>query len=216
MAAAGIGVLGCEQESLLPHYAMDQTDSSHPGYRRTTLTSGSTVYVSDYEEYPFQSMSMTFTDVVGHVGSGEDRGDVAAVDGQDPNSYVVINEGMYPDGIYRNIKTPPFNWRTAKFQTMGFAHPVGPGAQKTTTDPALINEVLSVLRDGSTVTLPVSVNITNADLGNLLLTSKQLPGLYFGPFVYMDKTGGIYLTYHVAVPEWRAAGPLLSKWVTAK
>ena len=216
LAIACLSLLGCGRSDSLPVYTMDQTDSSHHGYRRTTLTSGSTVYVNDYQEYTLQLMIIGTSNVVGHVGSGEGQGNLDEVIGQNASNYVFIDEGMYPDGVYRNIKTPPFDWRTAKFQWMRFARPDGPAAQKTTTDPALMAEVLTTLRDDKIVTLSSSVNSTNANVYSLLLTTDQLPGMFFGPFVYMDKTGPIYLTYNIFVPEWHAAGPLLSAWVQTR
>ena len=38
-------------------YQLAQTPSTHPDYLRTTLTSGSGMYVNDYEEYGLQLMS---------------------------------------------------------------------------------------------------------------------------------------------------------------
>jgi fumarylacetoacetate (FAA) hydrolase family protein len=34
----------------LPVYTVEQTDSTYPGYRRSTATSRTTVYVNDFEE----------------------------------------------------------------------------------------------------------------------------------------------------------------------
>ena len=44
---------GCGMPSMdrsLPVYAMERTDSAHPGYRRTTVSSKGAVYVNDFDQ----------------------------------------------------------------------------------------------------------------------------------------------------------------------
>src|SRR5471032_547681 len=55
--------------SLLPIYTMDQSVSSHAGYRRDTMASGSDVFVNDYEEAALQLANPEPSTVVGHLGS---------------------------------------------------------------------------------------------------------------------------------------------------
>ena len=55
--------------SLLPIYTMDQSVSSHAGYRRNTMASGSDVFVNDYEEDCLQLANPEPSTVVGHLGS---------------------------------------------------------------------------------------------------------------------------------------------------
>src|SRR5450432_3516794 len=70
----GFGFLAGHEEttgagSLLPIYTMDQSVSSHAGYRRNTMASGSDVFVNDYEEDCLQLANPEPTTVVGHLGS---------------------------------------------------------------------------------------------------------------------------------------------------
>jgi hypothetical protein len=44
---------GCGMPSMdlsLPFYTMEQTDSAHPGYRQTTVSSKGAVYVNDFDQ----------------------------------------------------------------------------------------------------------------------------------------------------------------------
>ena len=58
---------GCSQEEEpgLPIYKLDQKDSTHEGYRRTTVTSGDKTYVVDYEEYSLELMNPEPTQIIG-------------------------------------------------------------------------------------------------------------------------------------------------------
>jgi hypothetical protein len=209
-----LGVCGCSPTDLfLPAYKMDQTDSSHPGYRRTTLTSGSTVYENDYTEQSLQLQNTAPTQIVGRLRGWGEKTYIYAVDGQDPKNYIVPVGEMYPDGIHRNTRIPPFDWRSARFQKMGFALPTGPAAHKTTTNSVLIDEVLMVLKEAKTSTPPSYVPGTFTNTTAIFLYSDQLPGLMYCPGVYMDPTGPYYLADNQASRTWYSASPLFSAWV---
>ncbi len=47
-----LGNMGVDHR--LPVYTLDQTDSTHVGYRRTTIKFDGSVYVNDYDEYALQ------------------------------------------------------------------------------------------------------------------------------------------------------------------
>src|SRR5258705_4708946 len=53
------------QDSALPVYIIEQTDSAHPGYRRTTVSTAGASYVNDFEE---QSLQLSNTDPKQVVG----------------------------------------------------------------------------------------------------------------------------------------------------
>lgn len=203
-----------------PVYTMEQTDSTHAGYRRTTLTSGSTVYENDFAEAPLLSVNTAPSQIVGKLdNSGEgEKVYLYAIPGQNPRDYVILGGEMYPLGVYRNSKTPPFDWRAAKFRQMEFAAPEGPAAHKRTTDPALIEEVLNVLRESkAAATIPADAATNDKNFFGIYLWSDQLPGIMYSPHVYFDKSGQVYLGFwNPTSPEWSPAGPLFSAWVKTK
>jgi len=219
IGAAGYVVLltgGCgpsESDRRLPVYMMDQTNSSHPGYRRSTLTSGSTVYENDYSEESLQLMNTSPTQIVARTGGGGEKAYICAIDGQDTNKYLVVVDEMYPDGIYRNTRVAPFDWRSARFQKMMFAMPKGPAAHKTSTNSVLIDEVLNVLKAGKASAPPSYVPGSFTNVTAIFLYSDELPGLMYSPGVYMDPNGSVYLADNQAARIWLPAGPLFSSWV---
>src|SRR5262245_15637643 len=75
-------------ESNLPSYTIDQTDSARAGYRRTTITSGGTVFVHDFEEHSLILANLSPTQVVGRYGLG--NGGICAIDGQSPAVYLAV------------------------------------------------------------------------------------------------------------------------------
>ena len=63
-AVFGLGFL---TENELPLYTFEQVPSAHEGYLRTTLTSGNTVYVLDYEEYALVATTSAPTEIIGRL-----------------------------------------------------------------------------------------------------------------------------------------------------
>src|SRR5580704_10420475 len=66
------------EDHFFPVYTTAQIPSTHPGYLRTTLLSGSSVYVNDYEEYSLRLINPEPTQVIGRYGTGK----VCAIPGQ--------------------------------------------------------------------------------------------------------------------------------------
>ncbi len=219
----------------LPVYTFEQTDSTHPGYRRTTITSGTTVYVQAYEEYALRLANPDPTNAVGRTAFG--GGKICAIPGQPPTDYLAVDCGseMPAYEVFRNSQRPPFDWRTVKFQTLEVAAnnsgvssnsasgTIGLTTHKRTTDPAVIEDVLRTLREGTPTTLPSLVPVTTSNLDGVHLISDQLPGLIFSPAVYRDPAGPVYLAESLAVEftnrttrihaRWIVASPLFTKWV---
>ena len=119
----------------LPGSRTAQTASSHPGYLRTTLTSGSGMYVNDYEEYGLQLMSPEPTPVIGRRDFG--NGKVCAIPGQPTIAYVAADVGseMPAYKVFRNGNQPPFDWRSAKFREMQITLPNNQRTVLRSSDP---------------------------------------------------------------------------------
>jgi hypothetical protein len=206
----------------LPVYTMEQVPSVHSGYRRTTLSSGGAVYVNDYDEYSLRLTNTDPTNAVGRTPVG--GGKICAIPGQKPTTYLAADVGseMPAYEVFRNSQLPPFDWRTATFQKMQLAMPDGPAANKRTTDPALIEDVVRTLSEGTPTTAP-SVVATNTH--GVYLFSDQLPGLIYCPIVYIDHTGAVYLSESIVIENystlrvqarWIPASPLFTKWVQTR
>jgi hypothetical protein len=209
----------------LPVYTMgQQTPSSHPGYLHDTLTCGGEVYVHDYEEYCLQLTEAEPQTVIGLMGS-INPAKVGAIPGQPVTAYIAVDCGSEMPAYvpYRNVKQPPFDWRTANFRQMTAFQKNKFGPLVTTTNAALMAEVVRVLRDGTPVELnpfPFS-GVTN--LTTLNLTSDQLPGLLFCPALCYYGDGNIYLAeslmpdFTVRPPQvrarWILASPMLAEWL---
>ena len=211
------------QNRSLPVYGLDQTDSAHPWYRRTTVRLGSTVYVNDFEEASLLLYNVVPTNAIGRSPFGNAL--ACAIDGQTTNDYIAVDCGSEMEAyeVFRNAHRPPFDWRHAKFQAMEFAGTMIHIEHKRSTDLALIADLVHTLSDGPPVTLslPASVNTTN--LGTVHLFTDELPGLVFCPTVYRDETGSVYLTESIGVEygnrtqkihaQWIPASPLLTSWL---
>jgi len=209
----------------LPVYTTDQTASAHPGYLRTTATSGKSVYVSDYDEHSLQLEDRYPNHVIGRSPFG--GGKICSIPGEDPTAYIAVDEGseMPAFGVYRNTQLPPFDWRHAKFRAMEYTGQIGPSAHKRTTDQALIEDVVRTLSEGTPVTSPalavVKGSISNLDA--VCLSSDQLPGMMFCPNVYKDPAGPVYLvdsfemeiisTNQWMKVHWIPASPLFTQWL---
>ena len=160
---------------ILTVYTMHQTASTHMGYYHSTLTSGSTVYVNDYEEYGLLPINTEPTQMIGRFPiPGLGRDGLYAVPGQDPSAYALEYDPMY-QLVFRNNQHPPFDWRTAEFQKMRlmlFASPI------ETTDSLIIEEVLTALKEGNSISVAMQTdgNYSGYENINLLLFSDQLLG----------------------------------------
>ena len=201
----------------LPVYSMDQTDSSHPGYRRTTITSAGMVFVHDFEEYALQLANPDPSQAVGRSRFG--NGKICAIEGLSPTEYLAADMGseMPAYEVFRAERQPPFDWRQATFQKLRLAVPEGPAANKETTDPAVIQDVVRTLRDG-TAAAPLTVEIAGGSgkVGSLLLWSDQLPGLVFAPAVYFDADGRVHLAENLAAIEFHGSNQTIrASWLPA-
>ncbi len=89
---------------LLPVYTIDQGASAHPGYRRTTATSGTNVYVSDFEEQMLQLQNYDPNHVIGRSPFG--GGKICSIPGQPPTAYIAVDEGSEMPGV-RGVPQQP-------------------------------------------------------------------------------------------------------------
>ena len=212
--------------SLLPIYTMDQSVSSHAGYRRNTMASGSDVFVNDYEEAALQLANPEPSTVIGHLGSmGVIK--VCSIPGQPVTAYIACDDGSEMPAYlpYRSLNQKPFDWRTATFREMSAYRTNGSGPYLTTTDAALLTEVVRNLRDATPVELPSFPFTSIPSLGAIKMSSDQLPGLLFCPPVFTDANGQIYraesLMYDDASDpkqlhaRWVPASPTLAQWLKA-
>lgn len=197
---------------LPPKYSMDQVDSEHEGYRRSTLTSGNIVYVNDYEEYALATFGPQPTQMIGRLPVSEyaDSG-VYAIPSQDPSAYVLEYDPMY-QVVYRNINHPPFDWRTAEFQSMRLLLPSSP---IETTDPLLIEDVTNALKGEITFELMMQPYGDYVGFQNysLCLFSDEIPGLMYIIGVHVDTNGQVYLAENAVANQWVDAGALFSEWM---
>jgi hypothetical protein len=209
----------------LPVYTMGpQTASSHPGYLHDTVTGGGEVYVNDYEEACLQLTETEPQTVIGLMGSISPA-KVGAVPGQPVTAYIAVDCGSEMPAYepYRNIKQPPFDWRTATFRQMTAFQKYKFGPLVTTTNAALMAEVVRVLRDGTPVELNPFPFSGATNLITLNLTCDQLPGMLFCPALCYYGDGNIYVAeslmpdFTVTPPQvrarWIPASPMLTEWL---
>jgi hypothetical protein len=214
----------------LPVYIMgQQTASAHPGYLHDTVIGGGgiyvhEVYVHDYEEACLQLTLTEPQTVIGLMGS-INPAKVGAVPGQPVTAYVMVDCGSEMPAYepYRNLKQPTFNWRTATFREMTARKQYKFGPVVTTTNAALMAEVVRVLRDGTPVELNPFPFSGATNLTTLNLTCDQLPGLLFCPALCYYGDGNIYIAESlmldatVTPPQvrarWIPASPLLTNWL---
>lgn len=213
---------GLSMDPFLPVYTTEQVASVHSGYRRTILSSGGAVYVNDYDEYPLRLIDPYPSDIVGRSQFG--GGKICAIPGQKPTAYLAADVGseMPAYEVFRNSQQPPFDWRTTTFQKMQLAMLIGPAANKSTTEPALIEDVVRTLKEGIPTTA-LAVVATNVHGVNLFC--DQLPGLVYCPNVYIDERGAVYLTESIAIEDyktlrvqarWIPASPLFTNWAQTR
>lgn len=201
----------------LPAYSLDQTDSSRAGYRRTTITSAGTVFVHDFEEYSLRLTNPDPTQVVGRSKFGS--GKICAIEGQSPTAYLAADMGseMPAYEVFRAERQPPFDWRQATFQKMRLDVPEGLAANKLTTDPAVIQDVVRTLRDGAPAA-PFTVESAGGTgkVHSLWLWSDQLPGMVFSPAVYFDPAGPVYLAENLTAVELHGSNQSIrARWIPA-
>ena len=229
--ALALGFFAGHQEatadgSSLPVYTLEQAASSHAGYRHTTLTCGNDVYVSDYEEAALQLINGDPKIFIGRIGTVSDA-KLCLIDGQPATGYVAGDCGSEMPAYvpYRNIKQPPFDWRTASFREMTAwrvsQYPRNP--YLTTSNAALIAEVVRVLRDGTPVELVGIPFGAGTNISTIKMTCDQLPGLLFCPTIYFRGNGTIYLAESLTMDwtpkpaelhaRWIPASPLLTEWL---
>ena len=225
-----VGFLGGHEEATgtvagLPVYIQGpQLASEHPGYFHDSLTGGGEVYVNDYEEACLQ---LTFTEpqtVIGLMGSISPA-KVGAIPGQPVTAYIAVDCGSEMPAYepYRNLKQPPFDWRTAQFRQMTTSQQYKFGPLVTTTNAVLIAEVVRLLREGTPVELKPFPFSGATNLTSLNLTCDQLPGLLFCPALCYYGNGTVYLAeslmpdFTVTPPQvrarWIPASPMLTAWL---
>src|SRR5262245_51090170 len=130
VAAAGVAVVVVGWFALeavpvgnlhLPKYSLDQTDSAHRWYRRTTVHFNSAVYVNDFEDYSIWLAYPVPTHAIGRAPFGNSL--VCSIPGQEPTDYVAVDCGSEMEAyeVFRNAYRSPFDWRHASFQKMEFA-----------------------------------------------------------------------------------------------
>jgi hypothetical protein len=194
-------------------YTTEQTPSIHPGYRHTTLFSGSLVYVNDYEESSLRLINPEPTQFIGLYGAGK----VCAIPGQNPAEYVAADCGseMPAYEVFRNKQARPFDWRTAGFQKMQFTWPSGSGVNLFTANQALIADVIRTLRDGLPVGPLLAASNTSRNIAGINLFSDQLPGMICCPAVYLDPTGPVYLAESVLMEATGSNSPSQTRWIPA-
>jgi hypothetical protein len=218
---------GAEDGHGLRIYKTDQVASSHDGFRRSTMTSGNDVYVNDYEEAGLQLVNPEPTTVFALKGNfGYSK--VCAIPGQPTSAYVAGDDGseMPAYVVYRHKGQPPFDWRSATFREMTLYAPSARNSGLKTTDPALLADVLALLRDGTPVSLPGISMAGGASMVSLQMASDQLPGLVFCPVLRTGPDGTLYLAESLKfdltstpaqfTADWIPASPKLVQWLESK
>ena len=205
----------------LPTYSLEQTDSTHPWYLRTTVKFNSAVYVNDFEDYSILLANPVPTNAIGRSPFG--NGLVCSVPGQDPADYIAVDCGSEMEAyeVFRNVNHPPFDWRHAKFQAMEIGSPTIHPERKRSTDQALMAEVVRQLSEGTPAPeLPAALTTSHAagalkNLVSLQMYCDDLPGLVFSPSVYWDGTGTVYLAESYSVEYTNRAEKVHANWIPA-
>jgi hypothetical protein len=201
----------------VPFYAFAQNPSAHTGYLRNTLTNGSEVYISDYEESALRLADPEPKAVIGRFGMGG-AAKMCAIAGQPVTAYVGGEDGgEMPTYVpYRYSGQPPFNFRTASFRELVYNAPRAANSGQRTTDPALLAEVVSVLRDGTPVTLPgFPMSSGGVEFDSLNMTSNELPGMAFCPVVYSGTDGTIYIAESLIFDTVSSPPQFRARWIPA-
>src|SRR5262249_43749757 len=116
-------------------------------------------------------------------------------------------------------------------QKLRLAVPEGPAANKETTDPVVIDDVIRTLRDVAPSNPPVTappfpLTGSPTKVYGILLFSDQLPGLVFRPSFYLAESGQVYLADSLVVrytrneqtvqAAWIPASPSFTRWVQTR
>lgn len=205
----GLGFLG---ESELPLYEFEQVPSSYEGYLRTTLTSGNTVYVMDYEEYALLAATSAPTEMIGRFPVTIGSSGLYAIPGQDPSAYVLEFDPMYQQ-VYRNINHPPFDWLNADFQKLQVMFPAA--NPKETEDAKVINNVHTTLMGAAIMVVPFQLdgNYSGYENYTALLFSDELPGLVYAAGLHIAPDGSVYLAENIVSNIWHPAGITFRDWL---
>jgi hypothetical protein len=181
--------------------------------------------VSDYEEAGLRLVNVEPPQILGSLGWVGNTG-VRAIPDQPVTAYIAGDEGSEMPAFtpFRHVNHPAFNWRTTTFREMTL---YAPGSARTipkTTDPALMSEVVRVLKTGTPVTLPGIPMATS--IPTLVMASDELPGLLYCPPFTSDASGTLYiaeslmLNTAVSPPQfyaqWIPASPALTGWLRSK
>jgi hypothetical protein len=199
----------------LPVYSSNQIASKHPGYRRDTLTCGTNVFVHDYEEDCLQLMTTEPRPFIGRYSFGD--GKICAVPGQPVTAYIAGDVGSEMPAYvpYRNFNQPAFDWRTATFREMTAHRRVSLNQHITTTDAALLTEIVRNLRDDPPVVLPAFPFTGVTNLNSINMTCDRLPGLVFSPQLYFATNGTIYIAESLMIDTTTASTKLTARWIPA-
>jgi hypothetical protein len=209
----------------LPVYQLDQVDSTHQWYRRTTVKLGAEVYVQDYEDYGLQLANPDPKSGIGRPSFGNSL--MCSIPGESPSQYVAVDCGseMPAYEVFRNVKQPVFDWRHAKYRSMVFSGAAAGKNGKQSTDAAVMAEVVETLVAGTPTTATFPVAEAGTNVCNVCLFSDELPGIGFCPRVYWDASGAIYLAESMGMEpltrgmkfhaRWIPAGALFTAWVKA-
>jgi len=208
---------------LLPKYSLDQTDSSHPWYRRTTVKLGSATYVNDFEEASLLVFAVIPTNGIARPPFGNSL--ACSIDGQSTNDFIAVDCGSEMEAyeVFRNVNRPPFDWRHAKFQALEIGSPTIHPERKRSTDPTLIADVVHTLSEGTSTPaaeLPAALTTSHGagalkNLVSLQMYCDELPGLVFCPSVYWDGTGTVYLAVSYSVEYTNRAEKVHGNWIPA-
>jgi hypothetical protein len=211
---------GTPADPTLPVYSTEQTDSAHAGYRRTTLSTSDAVYVNDYEEQALMLSGGDPKEAIGRSSFGP--ASVFAIPGQERTAYVAADVGseMPAYEVYRHERQPPFDWRRATFRTMRLDMPDGPAANKETSDPAVIAEVVKTLRDGTPAATqpkapPLYVPGTSGVVHHILMFSDEIPGLVFHPWLYIVGPDEVYLADNASITFSKTEQTVHAAWIAA-
>ncbi len=208
-------------------YRTDQVDSSHAGYRRSTMTAGDDVYINDYEEAALRLVNPdpeTLFALKGNFGHSK----VCAIAGQPTTAYVAGDDGseMPAFVVYRHNGQPPFDWRSATFREMTLYAPRATNSGLKTNDPELLAEVVALLRDGKPVDLPDISMADAASMVTLDMATDQLPGMFFSPVLRNGPDGTLYVAESLMYDpssgpaqlkaNWIPVSPKLVEWLQSK
>jgi hypothetical protein len=208
---------------LLPVYTLEQVDSTHPWYRRTTVKLGSAVYVEDFEDYGLELWNPVPTVGIGRPSFGNSM--MCSIPGESPSNYVAVDCGseMPAYEVFRNVNQPVFDWRHAKFQSLEFPGFTAGRNLKRSTDAALMAEVVKTLEEGTPTTEVFPLAEMRSNVCSVCLFTDELPGIKFCPQAYRDESGAVYLAESLGMEplnrgmryhgRWIPAGALFTAWV---